>query len=475
MIPQEHQLLWSKIQSFSLDDRTAQVTFSGKLAASRNWTMPFALQAIEEYRKFIFLCCISSKGAAPSGIVDEVWHLHLTYTQSYWIDLCKNTLGRDLHHFPSKGGEEEDSRHQQWYRETLRLYRSVFGVDAPSNIWPAPNQAVLLLEDPPFTLDAATILAMIGLVLLPFIFIAAMYHTWSPFDLGGPHFLAFFPIYAACLILAYIIYRRRIIKGEVELATASLPMDASVFQVTNFLYGDHRALQTGIVDLVKKGLLEIPGYNQFVVKKSNYRSDPRDTNPLMPAYAREEEGSMLNYDTLMATWYNSESFSHPALEALNKFRRRPESFLRTYVFHVAILGMLLARSTQGILNDKPIILLLLEGVVFIILFMFIAGKMSKSAVVARKVRATFKQRVDNIVGPNDRFVSQFAMEGTQAIDHWAEGAVLSGLFLVYTPVWYRNGVDMSTNTSGNCGSSGSSCSGGSSCGGGSGCGGCSGS
>lgn len=82
MVTQEQQLLWSRIQGFSFDDRTAQVTFSDKLAASQNWTIPFAQKAIEEYRKFLFLCCTSPKGAAPSKIVDEVWHLHLSYTQS---------------------------------------------------------------------------------------------------------------------------------------------------------------------------------------------------------------------------------------------------------------------------------------------------------------------------------------------------------------------------------------------------------
>ncbi len=58
-------------------------------------------------------------GASPSQAVDEASapapHLH----QSYWIDLCKNTLHKDIHHHPSRGGDEEDHKHRDWYAETL--------------------------------------------------------------------------------------------------------------------------------------------------------------------------------------------------------------------------------------------------------------------------------------------------------------------------------------------------------------------
>src|ERR1700709_1185766 len=101
MIPQEHSLLWDKIRNFPMDDESATITFSSKLAAVQNWTAAFTQKAIDEYKRFIFLCCILEAGAAPSKAVDEVWHLHLTYTRSYWIDLCRNTLGKDIHHYPS--------------------------------------------------------------------------------------------------------------------------------------------------------------------------------------------------------------------------------------------------------------------------------------------------------------------------------------------------------------------------------------
>src|ERR1044072_1455132 len=142
---EEHRSLWSAIQQFPLNDPNAEITFSRKLSAKQNWSPSYTEQVIEEYRKFLFLCCISPNGASPSQAVDEAWHLHLTYTQSYWIDLCKNTLNKDIHHHPSRGGDEEDHKHRDWYAETLELYQSVFESPPPIDIWPPPKT----IEPPP--------------------------------------------------------------------------------------------------------------------------------------------------------------------------------------------------------------------------------------------------------------------------------------------------------------------------------------
>src|SRR5688572_22855824 len=97
----QHQDLWSKIQQFAFDEPNTTITFSKKLAAQQLWSASYTQRVIEEYRRFIFLCCISPKGASPSKAVDEAWHMHLTYTRSYWEAFCKNTLGKDIHHYPS--------------------------------------------------------------------------------------------------------------------------------------------------------------------------------------------------------------------------------------------------------------------------------------------------------------------------------------------------------------------------------------
>lgn len=127
--------LWNRIQGFSLDASDAVFPFSKKLAKEENWSLDFTRKAIEEYKKFVYLCCILPNGASPSQIVDKVWHMHLIYTQNYWEEFCPNILKRSLHHHPSKGGTAEKEKHQNWFGDTMENYRKVFQQDAPDEIW----------------------------------------------------------------------------------------------------------------------------------------------------------------------------------------------------------------------------------------------------------------------------------------------------------------------------------------------------
>lgn len=131
----EQDLLWQRILSFPLDAPNAPLPFSRRLARENKWDYNFGLKAIEEYRKFIFLCCISPQGASPSRVIDEVWHLHLIYTQSYWEEFCEKTLNRNIHHHPSAGGPQETAKHKNWRADTLDLYRSTFHAEPPAEFW----------------------------------------------------------------------------------------------------------------------------------------------------------------------------------------------------------------------------------------------------------------------------------------------------------------------------------------------------
>ena len=155
MKTQQHIELWQKIATFKLDDPIAEFPFSKKLAQENKWTEDFALRVIAEYKKFVFLCATLPDGASPSPIVDEAWHLHLTYTQNYWNDFCPNILGFQLHHHPSKGGKNEAQKHNDWYRTTLENYIHIFEEIPPTDIWNYPlnfNPAAYLPDDSPLLL-----------------------------------------------------------------------------------------------------------------------------------------------------------------------------------------------------------------------------------------------------------------------------------------------------------------------------------
>ena len=130
-----NESLWERLQKFSLDNANATFPFSKKLAQEENWSLDFTQKAIEEYKKFVYLCCISPNGASPSEVVDKVWHMHLIYTQNYWEDFCPNILKQNLHHHPSNGGFDEKIKHENWFAETLENYKKVFFKEPPEDIW----------------------------------------------------------------------------------------------------------------------------------------------------------------------------------------------------------------------------------------------------------------------------------------------------------------------------------------------------
>jgi hypothetical protein len=136
MLTAEQAELWQKILNFQLDDPDAAFKFSGRLAQENGWNSVYTRRVIAEYKHFIFLCCISEHGVTPSDAVDQAWHLHLTFTRSYWIDLCRDTLGREIHHNPTKGGNNEAVKYDAFYTDTNKLYEEAFQSQPPLDIWP---------------------------------------------------------------------------------------------------------------------------------------------------------------------------------------------------------------------------------------------------------------------------------------------------------------------------------------------------
>lgn len=127
--------LWDKLGRFGFDSEGTQLTFAKRLARENGWNDYYTNRVIEEYKKFIFLCCVSPTPVTPSDPVDQAWHLHLTYTKSYWDDLCENTIGRKIHHNPTKGGKSEQQKFDGCYTTLKETYTEKFGTPPPQDIW----------------------------------------------------------------------------------------------------------------------------------------------------------------------------------------------------------------------------------------------------------------------------------------------------------------------------------------------------
>lgn len=130
------QLLWHRIQAFAFDESGADFPFTQRLARDNAWTPGFARRVVEEYRRFALLALTAGHPVTPSDAVDQAWHLHLLYTESYWHRFCRETLGRPLHHQPTRGGPGERAKFRDWYQHTLESYRREFGEEPPADIWP---------------------------------------------------------------------------------------------------------------------------------------------------------------------------------------------------------------------------------------------------------------------------------------------------------------------------------------------------
>ena len=130
---------WQRLLNLDLHASDAALPFSERLARENGWSVRFAEQAIEEYRKFCFLAVHAGHPVTPSEEVDQVWHLHMLYSRHYWDTLCRDTLAMSLHHGPTQGGAAEGRKYHEWYEDTLASYRRYFG-GPPEDLWPAARE-----------------------------------------------------------------------------------------------------------------------------------------------------------------------------------------------------------------------------------------------------------------------------------------------------------------------------------------------
>lgn len=129
-------LFYQRIMEFDIDSGSVDFSFTARLARENGWTIAYTKRVIHEYKHFIFLIVNANCPVTPSDQVDQAWHLHLTYSHSYWDRLCHDMIGRPLHHTPTTGGSEEAVKFAAWYDNTLKSYVSVFGMSPPADIWP---------------------------------------------------------------------------------------------------------------------------------------------------------------------------------------------------------------------------------------------------------------------------------------------------------------------------------------------------
>ena len=188
----ENKALLARIEAFDIDGGSKpDFPFAARLAQENGWSRVYAERVIAEYKRFMFLTVSHGRAVCPSEDVDEAWHLHLTFTRSYWQRFCKDALGTEVHHEPTRGGPAEHAKHVAMYEDTLAAYAQAFGSPPPADIWPAAAKRfahrTTLLSRVQSRFGRAA--AVLGLAILGSVGATASFGSPDPFELEGVQFL----------------------------------------------------------------------------------------------------------------------------------------------------------------------------------------------------------------------------------------------------------------------------------------------
>ncbi|WP_416666379.1 TIGR04222 domain-containing membrane protein [Egbenema bharatensis] len=286
--------LYDRIQAFSFDQPNATLPFSQRLARDNGWTIDFANRAIQEYRRFTFLAIVAGHPVTPSDQVDQVWHLHLTYTQSYWNEFCPNVLQAPLHHCPTLGGDTEQDKFNRWYSKTLESYTHFFG-QPPTDLWPThslrfgrdlhfqrlnlsqnwilPKPVLPQWQIPSFSrLHSYPQILSTRIALLIICFSLSVVITGcqilvaggdkNPLNYNGPTFLGF---YIGLIILASLIAfgLRRVLLSQIEPDPAQNYPNLNEYELAYLAGGANQAIHAVLASLLHRGHLQLSPLNQI--------------------------------------------------------------------------------------------------------------------------------------------------------------------------------------------------------------------
>jgi uncharacterized protein (TIGR04222 family) len=362
--------LYQRIQAFSLDDPDIGLPFSKRLARDNGWSTKYTQRVIEEYKKFAFLAVAAGHPVTPSDQVDQVWHLHLVYTRSYWGEFCPNVLQTPLHHGPTRGGRSEHDKFNDWYTKTLASYEHFFGQVPPVDIWPPAHIRFdrdlhfvrvntqqnwvlpkLAVELPKPSLNRSPIAA--GLFLLALIVTGceslSLTSVSNPLDFKGPEFLSFYLSVASAAIVLAFIGRWYLRKPALQSPDESSSLDA--YEIAYLAGGKDRAVDAAIASLVQRGHL------QPLTRTLDLRTAlPSNSHPLERAIA-QSIGTSGRPDKIRKAVTSATNSIEDRLQNLGLLVNSSQAKLVQWlpalpVFAVLLLGI--AKIIVGISRQKPV-------------------------------------------------------------------------------------------------------------------------
>jgi uncharacterized protein (TIGR04222 family) len=281
--------LHERIEKFPLDEPDARFPFTARLSGENNWSEEYANRVVKEYKRFVFLAVAAGHSVTPSDQVDQAWHLHLTYTQSYWARFCQEVLKKPLHHNPTQGGPAEQTKFVEWYNRTLESYRRFFGNEPPADIWPDAETRFgedlhhrrvntkrnwIVPKGPLKWLAASAALLFAGLSAVAGCVsqngghsaIASAPIATDLLDLRGSEFLSFFAVAFAVAVCIATIFRWYMRRSAQE--PSPEPFDLDPYEVTYLAGGEQMAVNAALATLVSRGALKVQGDEHRLLRQN---------------------------------------------------------------------------------------------------------------------------------------------------------------------------------------------------------------
>lgn len=348
-----NQDLWNNVSAYDFDKPPSEYGFSTRLAHENYWTIGFTAQAILEYKKFMYLAAVSDFMVAPSSIVDQVWHQHLIFTQSY-RDFCV-ILGKQIQHIPSTHNKADFEKFEMAKERTSKLYELNFGAQ-PGNIWSYGDMYESLhMQKARYKLRSTTIFGLFVSIVCTapayFILRSIYIRIDNPDFLWG--FAALMTISFFLLEFSNKIRLRNIVSG---FDPASFVYNLNALEVVclhkqSFTHVANAAVN----ELVENGTIKVNSDDSIELAGGNPTNDMQHQ-----IISSLSELGATHYPILLSLLRTKPIFRNipRSMDAFQKYFNKSKKFERIYYTNFSLLALLMivlfTRIVTGVLRDKPI-------------------------------------------------------------------------------------------------------------------------
>ena len=167
--------LMQRLNNDAFFDADRGMSLVQRLEKEKDWTRNFAENAVNEYRRFLYLSFVNGQPLPVWTVIAQVWEMHMSFGADYWHGFCKDVLQFPLHRTPLPKSELK-KKYLQTSPDIHALYIEEFGSKPPKNLWPTESSlrtSFLGLVLSIAAVAIGTFLNMNGMEIAPFFAIPA--------------------------------------------------------------------------------------------------------------------------------------------------------------------------------------------------------------------------------------------------------------------------------------------------------------